>query len=176
MDAEIAIVDRGRGPQLSTSRITVLDLIPYFQRTCTYDEILRCLPTLTREEIAFAKRYYCEHQEEMDEKDRHATAYRNEQIRLQRLRFPEPEGTLEERKVRFLVSHLEEGGGFNGSYLLTDSTVHDDHAEDVLTGAEGNDWFLFNKDGDGGVKDKVTDMSTFEAQFAHDIDWLNNGL
>jgi hypothetical protein len=29
---EIAIVDRGRGLQLSTSRITVQDLVPYFQR------------------------------------------------------------------------------------------------------------------------------------------------
>jgi hypothetical protein len=27
---KIEIIDRGRGPQLSTSRITVLDLIPYF--------------------------------------------------------------------------------------------------------------------------------------------------
>lgn len=31
MDTEVVIVDRGRGPQLSTSRITVQDLFPYFQ-------------------------------------------------------------------------------------------------------------------------------------------------
>jgi hypothetical protein len=33
-----------------------------------------------------------------------------------------------------------------------------------------------NNDGDAGVKDKATDLSTFESQFAQDIDWLNNGL
>jgi hypothetical protein len=32
MITEITIVDRGRGEQLSTCRITVLDLVPYFQK------------------------------------------------------------------------------------------------------------------------------------------------
>jgi Ca2+-binding RTX toxin-like protein len=72
------------------------------------------------------------------------------------------------------VSHLLTGGGLNAGYLLTDSTVHDDHAADVLTGESGNDWFLFNVDGDGGVKDKATDMSTFESQYATDLDWMNS--
>jgi uncharacterized protein (DUF433 family) len=85
-----AIVDQGRGPQLSTSRITVLDLLPSFQRTSSYDEIVGCLPNLSREEIAVAQRCYREHKEEMDERDRQATAYRDEQIRLQRIRFAEP--------------------------------------------------------------------------------------
>lgn len=71
------------------------------------------------------------------------------------------------------VGHLETGNGLNAGYLLTDNTVHDDHTADVLTGAEGNDWFLFNNDGDGGVRDRATDLSTFETQFAQDIDWLN---
>jgi hypothetical protein len=57
--------------------------------------------------------------------------------------------------------------------LLTDATVHDDHVEDVLTGSEGDDWFLFNRDGDGGVKDKTTDMTTFESHYFEDIDWLS---
>ena len=70
------------------------------------------------------------------------------------------------------VSHLKNGGGLNLSYSLTDVTVQDDHAEDMLTGCDGNDWFLFNSDGDGGVKDKVTDLATFEAKYALDIDWL----
>ena len=74
------------------------------------------------------------------------------------------------------VDHLKLGGGWNAGYLLTDSTVHDDHAEDVLTGSEGNDWFLFNRDGDGGVKDKATDLSVFEALYALDLDWLNSGI
>lgn len=94
------IVDRGRGPQLSNSRIMVLDLIPYLKRGESYDEIRRCMPILTREDLALIEHYYREHQEEMDEKDRRATAYREEQVRLQRLRFPEPEGTVEERRAR----------------------------------------------------------------------------
>ena len=31
----IEIVDRGRGLQLSTSRVTVQDLVPYFQEGCS---------------------------------------------------------------------------------------------------------------------------------------------
>jgi hypothetical protein len=37
----IEIVDRGRGPQLSTSRVTVQDLVPYFQDACSHEEISR---------------------------------------------------------------------------------------------------------------------------------------
>lgn len=71
------------------------------------------------------------------------------------------------------VAHLENGDGWNADYRLNDTTVHDDHAENVLTGSDGNDWFLFNRDGDGGFKDKVTDLSTFEALYALDLDWLS---
>ena len=39
MKKDIRIVDRGRGLQLSTSRITVQDLVPYFQDGCSYEEI-----------------------------------------------------------------------------------------------------------------------------------------
>lgn len=70
------------------------------------------------------------------------------------------------------VGHLT-SGGLNGGVRLTDATVADDHAEDVLTGSSSDDWFLFNRDGDGGVKDKATDLSAFESQFASDIAWLN---
>ena len=80
------------------------------------------------------------------------------------------------KRTRFALGHLQSGGGSNAGYTLTDVTVHDDHAADVLTGESGNDWFLFNKDGDGGVKDKATDLSAFETQFATDIDWLMNGI
>jgi Ca2+-binding RTX toxin-like protein len=72
------------------------------------------------------------------------------------------------------VSHLQTGGGLNEGNRLTDITVHDDHAEDVLTGGDGSDWFLYNRDGDGGVKDKATDLSSFESHYAEDIDWLSN--
>ncbi len=66
----IEIVDRGRGLQLSTSRVTVQDLVPYFQEGCSYEEIIRWIPTLTAEEIAVVERYYRDHQQELDEEDR----------------------------------------------------------------------------------------------------------
>jgi uncharacterized protein (DUF433 family) len=66
----IQIIDRGRGPQLSTSRVTVQDLVPYFQEGCTYEEILRWIPTLSADEIAVVAHYYREHQKELDEEDR----------------------------------------------------------------------------------------------------------
>jgi len=58
METDIHLVDRGRGLQLSTSRITVQDLVPYFQEGCSNEEIIRWIPTLTVEEIAVVERYY----------------------------------------------------------------------------------------------------------------------
>ena len=61
-------------------------------------------------------------------------------------------------------------GGELVFYWLNASTVKDDNAADMLTGNSGQDWFLFNED--GVVKDKATDMSTFESMFAEDIDFI----
>jgi uncharacterized protein (DUF433 family) len=70
MKTEITIVDRGHGPQLSTSRVTVQDLVPYFQDGCSYEEIVRWIPTLTHEEIRVIERYIEEHRQEVMEEDR----------------------------------------------------------------------------------------------------------
>ena len=69
MKTEIQIVDSGRGLQLSTSRVTVQDLVPYFQEGCSYDEIIRWIPALSHEEIAVVEHYYLAHKEELDEQD-----------------------------------------------------------------------------------------------------------
>src|SRR6266496_4411986 len=97
---EIAIIDLGRGPQLSTCRITVLDLVRYFQKETSPEEIRRWIPTLSPEEIAAAERFYRAHQEEFDERDRRACQRREEQIRRQRLKFPETNGNSAERLAR----------------------------------------------------------------------------
>jgi uncharacterized protein (DUF433 family) len=97
MQKEITLVDRGRGLQLSTSRITVHDLVPYFQEGRSHDEIIRWLPSLTHEEITIVEQYYQQHKGELDEYERRIRAYRAEQIQLQRLRFPEQEGSRHER-------------------------------------------------------------------------------
>jgi uncharacterized protein (DUF433 family) len=107
MPEEITLVDRGRGLQLSTSRITVQDLVHYFQRGCSYEEIMRWIPCLTPEEIGLIEAYYRGHREELDEKERRVMAYRQEQMRLQRLRFPPLEGTREE-KMAVLRQRLQQ--------------------------------------------------------------------
>lgn len=71
MDAEITIVDHGRGPQLSTSRITVQDLFPYLQLGYSDEQIIReVMPSLSKAEIEVVRRYVEEHQEEVREEDR----------------------------------------------------------------------------------------------------------
>jgi hypothetical protein len=47
----VQIVDRGRGPQLSTCRITVQDLVPYLQQNCTWEQIQAIMPVLTVDEF-----------------------------------------------------------------------------------------------------------------------------
>ena len=100
MDQEITLVERGRGLQLSTSRVTVQDLVPYFQEGCSYAEIIRWIPTLSAEEIAVVERYYREHKQELDEEDRLIRERTEDRVRQQRLRFPELNGTAEERMAR----------------------------------------------------------------------------
>jgi hypothetical protein len=89
------------------------DLVPYFQNDCSMDEIRNWLPSLSSEEIAVAEKYYRDHRTELDEQDVAIRARTEEQIRQQRLRFPEPEGKLEERKARLrkaLEERLQLGG------------------------------------------------------------------
>ena len=70
----------------------------------------------------------------------------------------------------------EFGNRVNGGYFLivdgANRTVLDDNAVDLLTGSSGQDWFLFNADGEGGSKkDKVTDLKADE--FALDLNFIN---
>jgi uncharacterized protein (DUF433 family) len=115
----VEIIDRGRGPQLSNSRITVLDIVHYFQRKASYDEIIQSIPTLSREAVALIERYYLDHKDQFDELERRVQLHREEQIRLQRLKFPEFTGTHEERitNLRQLLdqrSQEKNGEGYSG--------------------------------------------------------------
>jgi uncharacterized protein (DUF433 family) len=103
MQSDIQLIDRGRGLQLSTSRITVQDLVPFFQDGCSADEIIRWIPSLTSEEIVLVERYYKEHKDELDAEDRLIRERTAEKVRQQRLRFPEFEGTQEQR-----MAHLQQ--------------------------------------------------------------------
>src|SRR5437763_743606 len=66
----VEIVDRGRGPQLSNSRITVQDLVPYFQEKYTYQQIMEMMPVLTVEDIQTVERYVQDNHDAVMEQDR----------------------------------------------------------------------------------------------------------
>jgi uncharacterized protein (DUF433 family) len=114
MNESISIIDRGRGLQLSTSRVTVQDLVPYFQDNCSDDEIIHWIPILTAEEIGVVRQYYADHRAALDEQDCRIREQTAEAVQLQRQRFPEPEGTAEERMARLrelLQKRLAERNG-----------------------------------------------------------------
>jgi hypothetical protein len=100
MSEAVEIVDRGRGLQLSTSRVTVMDLVPYFRGGCSWSEIRQWIPSLTDLEISVVEKYYREHKAELDEHDKLARARREEQIKEQHRRFPEILESQEERISR----------------------------------------------------------------------------
>jgi uncharacterized protein (DUF433 family) len=79
----VQIVDRGRGPQLSTSRITVQDLLPYHQEGASNEEIRRWIPSLTEEEIAVLKNYIVEHYEEVLQAEKEIKEYHDRMRALQ---------------------------------------------------------------------------------------------
>jgi uncharacterized protein (DUF433 family) len=100
MADEVTLVDYGRGLQLSNSRITVADLVPYFRSGCSHEEIVDWIPSLNFADIALIEDYYRQHKEELDERDRQIDEYRAEQSRLQHQRFPPPVGSPEERRAQ----------------------------------------------------------------------------
>lgn len=89
MKDNISIVDQGRGPQLSTCRVTVQDLVPYFQDGCSYEEIRRWIPVLSAEEIRVVEQYFAEHREEVLELERQIhqrNANRKERPEIEKIR------------------------------------------------------------------------------------------
>lgn len=69
-DRPIEIVDRGRGPQLSSCRITVQDIVPYLQQGCACEEIMTIMPVLTKEDIRTVQQYVRDNYEAVMEQDR----------------------------------------------------------------------------------------------------------
>ncbi len=68
----IQIVDRGRGPQLSTTRITVLDVFYYLHRGYDFDQVQQAMPSLSRAEFDVVLDYVKVHRDELIEEDRRA--------------------------------------------------------------------------------------------------------
>lgn len=57
--------DRGRGPELCRTRITVYDLIPYFEKGTFSDEFLCDLFRISREELDALRQYIADHRDEV---------------------------------------------------------------------------------------------------------------
>ncbi len=80
----IQIVDHGRGPQLSTTRITVLDVFYYLHRGYDFDAIHDIMPTLSRAEFDVVLAYVKLHHEELVDKDRRAEEFIQRGLQAQR--------------------------------------------------------------------------------------------
>jgi uncharacterized protein (DUF433 family) len=98
--ATILIVELARGPQLSTSRITMQDLLPYYRDGSSNEEIRRWFPTLTDEEIGVLKDYIRDHYDEVLQAETEIKAHHD------RMRAPQPAWTranehlsIEERRA-----------------------------------------------------------------------------
>ena len=63
------------------------------------------------------------------------------------------------------VNNLKNGGGLNGSFVLTSVTVFSDIDEDKVTGSAGRDWFFYDS-----ARDKRTDLS--DPAFAKDLPFI----
>lgn len=118
----IAIVDRGRGPQLSTTRITVADVFYWHHRGVSWEEIRRdIMPSLTREEMDVVIEYINQHREKLAEEDRQFEEYQEKRIAEQHARggiFAPPDENLthEEWMARFqekLKRRVEKNGEGN---------------------------------------------------------------
>lgn len=96
----LQIVDCGRGPQLSTCRITAQDLLPYYREGASNNEIQRWIPSLSDDEIALLRDYIRDHFEEVVQAEKDIKAYHD------RMRAQQPACTrandalsLEERRA-----------------------------------------------------------------------------
>lgn len=112
MQRDITIVNRGRGPQLSTSRITVQDIVPYFQLNYSYDEIREIMPSLSVAEIQVVEQYFNAHREEVLEVDR-----RIRERNATRTNSPEVQEILRQardERLAWLASRGQRGEARNG--------------------------------------------------------------
>src|SRR5438477_11771646 len=82
----VQIVERGRGPQLASSRITVLDVFYYLHRGYDFDFIQRAMPTLTRGEFDAVVCYVSAHHDELLKRDRHTEELNQREAEAQHAR------------------------------------------------------------------------------------------
>ena len=112
----LQIVNQGRGPQLSTCRITVQDLLPFYREGASNDEIRRWIPSLSDEEIALLRDYIRDHLEEVLQAEKDIKAYHDH------MRDQQPAWTrandllsLDERRALLRQKLAQRKAGFNGA-------------------------------------------------------------
>jgi hypothetical protein len=111
----IAIVDHGRRPQFSTSRITVLDVFYYLHRGYDFDFTHQAMPSLTREEFDAVVAYVNAHHDELVEQDRRAEEFHKERMAAQHAKggifaAADENLTTEERVARLKRKLAEKNG------------------------------------------------------------------
>ncbi len=84
--ATVEIVDRGRGPQLSTTRITVMDVFYWVHRGYGVEEIRDIMPMLSQPELDLVMEYIFAHREELVERDRRVEEFHAKQMAEQHAR------------------------------------------------------------------------------------------
>lgn len=114
----IQIIDCGRGPQLSTTRITVLDVFYYLHRGYDFAAIHRIMPTLTRAEYDVVEEYVNEHRQDLVEADRQAEEFIQQGIAAQKAKglLPDVDATMpqEERLARLKAKLHEQRANNHG--------------------------------------------------------------
>jgi uncharacterized protein (DUF433 family) len=101
------IIDHGRGPQLSTCKITVQDLLPSFKAGKTDAEIVAWYPQLSAEEIRLLRQYYLDHTAEVLEAEARIAAFHDELRQKYQRASPLDDKTPEQRR-KYLTQKLAE--------------------------------------------------------------------
>ena len=117
----VEIVDRGRGPQLSTSRITVLDVFYYLHRGYDLEFIQRAMPSLTRAAFDAVNAYVHEHHDELVEQDRRTEDFHKRGMEVQHAKggifAPSEENlTTPERVARLMKKMKQKLAEKNGAH------------------------------------------------------------
>ncbi len=107
----VTIVNRGRGPQLSTTRITVMDVFYWVHRGYGVDEIRDIMPMLSQEEIDAVMDYINANRDELAERDRCVEEIQTKRIAEQHARggiFAPPDENIPfEERLKHLRARLD---------------------------------------------------------------------
>src|SRR5262249_35170053 len=111
----LQIVDYGRGPQLSTCRVTVQHLLPHYREDASNDENRPWIPSLSDDEIALLSDYIRDHFEEVIQAAEVIHAYHDRMGAQQRAWTRAHDAlSLEERRALMRKKLAERKAGSNG--------------------------------------------------------------